>query len=257
VLSGGKDPAKRVADITGGFLDMFNPIGNAGWSFQTLAPTIADPMVALTENKDWTGKPIAREDFSNLDPTPGYTRAKETASAFSKLVSEYLNLASGGTAYKPGIINWTPDQLDYLIGVGTGGVGRELMKLEQTVTGAVTGEEVPTYKVPLFGRFYGDTKASASQASKFYTNLTELNKHENEIKGRRENREDAAGYIRDNPESRLVKTANRIERNVQELRKKRRDLVEKGASKEAVKQIETQITVQMKRLNDMVAKLEK
>jgi hypothetical protein len=257
VLSGGKDPAKRVADMTSAFLDMFNPIGNAGWSAQTIAPTIADPLVALTENKDWTGKPIAREDFSNLDPTPGYTRAKETASWFSKNLSEFMNFASGGTKYQPGVFSPTPDQIDYLIGVATGGVGRELLKLEQTVTGAVTGEEVPTFKIPLAGRFFGDTKAAASEANKFYTNLKELNQHENEIKGRRENKGDAAGYIRDNPESRLVKTANRIERNVQELRKKRRDLVEKGASKEAVKQVETQITVQMKRLNDMVAKLEK
>jgi hypothetical protein len=257
VLSGGKDPAKRVADMTSAFLDMFNPIGNAGWSAQTIAPTIADPLVALTENKDWTGKPIAREDFSNLDPTPGYTRSKETASWFSKNLSEFLNLASGGTSYKPGVFSPTPDQIDYLIGVATGGVGRELMKLEQTVTGAVTGEEVPTYKIPLAGRFFGDTKAAASEANKFYTNLKELNQHENEIKGRRENRGDAAGYIRDNPEARLVTTANRIQRNVQALRKKRRDLVEKGASREAVKQIETQITVQMKRLNDMVTKLEK
>jgi hypothetical protein len=257
VLSGGKDPAKRVADMTSAFLDMFNPIGNAGWSAQTIAPTIADPLVALTENKDWTGKPIAREDFSNLDPTPGYTRAKETASWFSKNLSEFMNFASGGTKYQPGVFSPTPDQIDYLIGVATGGVGRELLKLEQTVTGAVTGEEVPTFKIPLAGRFFGDTKAAASEANKFYTNLKELNQHENEIKGRRENKGDAAGYIRDNPEARLVKTANRIERNVQELRKKRRDLVEKGASKEAVKQVEAQITVQMKRLNDMVAKLEK
>lgn len=257
VLSGGKDPAKRVADITSSFLDMFNPIGNAGWSAQTIAPTIADPLVALTENKDWTGKPIAREDFSNLDPTPGYTRSKETASWFSKNLSEFMNLASGGTEHTPGVFSPTPDQIDYLIGVATGGVGREALKLEQTVTGAVTGEEVPTYKIPLAGRFFGDTKAAASEANKFYTNLKELNQHENEIKGRRKNKGDAAGYIRDNPEARLVTMASRIERNVQELRKKRRELVEKDAPKEAVQQIEKRITAQMKRLNDMVAKLEK
>jgi hypothetical protein len=257
VLSGGKDPAKRVADITSAFLDMFNPIGNAGWSAQTIAPTIADPLVALTENKDWTGKPIAREDFSNLDPTPGYTRAKETASWFSKNLSEFMNFASGGTEYTPGVFSPTPDQIDYLIGVATGGVGRELLKLEQTVTGAVTGEEVPTYKIPLAGRFFGDTKAAASEANKFYTNLTDLNKHKREIDGRRDKKGDVAGYIRDNPESRLVNAAKTVERNVQALRKKRRELVEKDAPKERVQQIEKQITVQMKRLNDMVAKLEK
>jgi hypothetical protein len=134
-LSGGRDTPKRVAHFFELFLDAFNPIGNAGFSFQTFAPTIADPAVALFENRDWTGKPIAKEDLSSLDPTPGYTRAKETASWFSKQLSEFLNLATGGTDYKPGVFSPTPDQLDYLVGVAFGGVGREALKARADCNG--------------------------------------------------------------------------------------------------------------------------
>lgn len=255
VLSGFRDPAKRVGQITGAFLEMFNPIGNAGWSVQTIAPTIADPLVALSENRDWTGKPIAKKDMSSTDPTPGYTRAKETASWFSKQLSYYLNLASGGTKYQPGLISPTPDQIDYLIGQLTGGVGREILKAEQTVTSSVTGEELPPYKIPLAGRFYGDSKSSAAESTRFYENITRLNEHENEIQGRRKNRENATEYLRENPEARLVTFANQIERDVQKLRQRRRDLLERGASKESIKIIETQITNRMKRLNDRVRAL--
>jgi hypothetical protein len=90
-----------VAQITGAALDMFNPIGNAGWSMQTLTPTVGDPLVALTENRDWTGKPIAKEDISNLDPTPGYSRSKETASYISKAMAKFLNFATGGNRLHP------------------------------------------------------------------------------------------------------------------------------------------------------------
>lgn len=254
-LSGWRDPAKRVGQITGAFLEMFNPIGNAGWSVQTIAPTIADPLVALSENRDYTGKKIAKEDMSSLNPTPGYTRAKETASWFSKQLAYYLNLASGGTKYKQGLISPTPDQIDYLIGQATGGVGRELLKAEQTVTSTATGEELPPYKVPLLGRFYGDTKSSAAESGRFYENITRLNEHENEIKGRRDNRENVTEYRRENPEARLVPFANQIERDVQKLRQRKRDLLERGASKESIKIVETQITNKMKRLNDRVRQL--
>lgn len=255
VLSGFRDPAKRVGQITSAFFEMFNPIGNAGWSVQTIAPTIADPLVALSENRDWTGKPIAKQDMSSTDPTPGYTRAKDTASWFSKQLAYYLNLASGGTKYKPGMISPTPDQIGYLIGQATGGVGRELMKVEQTASSTLTGEELPPYKIPLAGRFYGDTKSSAAESTRFYENITRLNEHENEIQGRRKNRENATEYLRENPEARLVTFANQIERDVQKLRQRKREMLEKGASKESIRIIETQITNRMKRLNDRVRAL--
>ena len=254
-LSGFKEPAKRIGQITGAFLEMFNPIGNAGWSVQTIAPTIADPLVALAENRDYTGKPIAKQDMTSTDPTPGYTRAKETASWFSKQLAYFLNLASGGTKYKPGLISPTPDQIDYLIGQATGGVGRELLKVEQTATSRVTGEELPPYKVPVLGRFYGDTKSAAAESNRFYENITRLNEHENEIKGRKKNRENPGEYIRENPEARLVNLGNKIERDVQDLRKRKRDMLERDASPESIKMIELQITRKMKLLNDRVRSL--
>ena len=248
--------AERVTDIAGLWMDAFNPVGNAGWSVQTIAPTIADPIVALAENKDWTGKPIAKKDFNSLDPTPGYTRAKESASKVGEWLSEALNTASGGTKYTPGVISPTPDQIDYLIGQATGGVGREILKTEQTIRSTITGEELPPNKMPLVGRFYGDTKGSSSVANKFYENLLMLNKHENEIKGRAKNSENVQEYLRDNPEARLFQSANTVERNVQQLRKLRNELVEKDAPKERIKAMEANITKQMSTLNDSIEKAE-
>jgi hypothetical protein len=231
---------------------MFNPLGNAGWSVQTLAPTVADPLVALAENKDWTGKPIAKEDMSSLDPTPGYTRAKETASIISKEMSKFLNAATGGTDYTPGVISPTPDQIDYLIGQLTGGVGRELLKAEQTVTSQFTGEELPIYKVPLVGRFIGDSEGQAAERNRFYNNLILLNKHERELKGRQKDKVPTKDYLMEYPEARLYSYANQVERNIRTLKKRRDALIEKGAPKEQVKRVENQMTVQMQRFNERV-----
>jgi hypothetical protein len=252
-LSGFKDTPKRISSIFSATLDMFNPLGNAGWSAQTITPTVLDPVIALTENVDWTGKPIAKEDISGLDPTPGYTRARETASIVGKGLSEFLNYASGGTKYTPGVVSPTPDQIDYLIGQFTGGVGREFMKAEQSLRSQVTGEDLPIYKVPLYGRIVGDSQGLAAERNRFYNNIMQLNKHEREIKGRRENRENVQEYLMDNPDARLFSYANQVERNLQALRKRRDALLEKDAPKEQVKAVENQIAVQMKRFNDRVA----
>jgi hypothetical protein len=151
----------------------------------------------------------------------------------------------------------TPDQIDYLIGQITGGVGREVMKVEQSITGAIKGEEVAPYKMPIVGRFYGDTEATANISGKFYENLTMLNKHEAEIKGRKKDRESLADYYEEYPEARLFEKANSIESDIKSLNKRLKELKEKKASDESMKIVKTQITAKMKRLNDMVKDAEK
>lgn len=255
-LSGFKDTPDQIASLTSVLFEAFNPMGNAGWSAQTLSPTFADPIVALTENRDWTGKPIARKDFSNLDPTPGYTRAKDTASWFSTQLTKFLNYASGGTEFKPGVLSFTPDQIDYLIGQVAGGIGRELLKTEQTITSTITGEELPPYKIPLAGRFYGETKSSVAESGRFYKNLTKINEHENEIKGRRESKQPITEYLKENPEARLAPIGRKIYSNIQKLRKRKEKLLERKAPRESIKQVEDLITKQMQRFNDRVRALE-
>lgn len=251
VLTSGKDADKKVLNLFNTFLGAFNPIGNAGMSMQTFAPTGLDPIAGIMENRDNFGRPIARQDRAT-NPTPGYTRTRDTASWFSKELSYYLNLASGGTKYQKGAISPTPDQIDYLIGQATGGVGREIMKAEQTVTSALTGEELPSYKIPLVGRFYGDTSSQAAQANLFYDNITKMANHENEIKGRMKNRENTTEYLRDNPEARLWRMANRIENEISDLNRQKKDLIAKNASKEQVQRIEQIRTRKMEQFNKTV-----
>jgi hypothetical protein len=256
-LSGFKNPAKRTGEMLGVMLGAFNPIGNAGLSVQTIAPTVVDPIVGIFENRDTFGRPIAKEDRAT-NPTPGYTRSRDTASELSKGLSYFLNYAtSGGSKYQKGWMSPTPDQLDYLFGQATGGIGREVMKAEQAVTSLVTGEELPSYKVPLLGKFYGNTESQASQSNRFYENVTAMANHENEIKGRQKNRESVTDYYNDHPEARLYSQANTIENEITKLNKQKKEMIARNAPKAQIKRIEDQKTLIMKRFNERVAKLEK
>ena len=54
-----------------------------------------------------------------------------------------INSATGGTDFMPGAWSPTPDQLDFVIGQITGGVGREALKATQVVAAKFTGDELP------------------------------------------------------------------------------------------------------------------
>ena len=247
-----ENPAQHAVKAAGMFMDAFNPIGNAGMSLQTIAPTVLDPLVALSENRDWTGKPIARTSF-NKD-LPGYSQHKDSASIISKFLAETINTLTGGNEYVAGAISPTPDQIDYLAGQIGGGVWRELSKVEQTATGTVTGEETPIYKMPLVGRFAGSASGKSSEGNIFYSNANKLDRLETEIKGMQKDGKaaDAAALRLERPEARLIVPFNMAERQVQKLRKQKSELLREGGNPEQVREIEDRIATIMARMNNLM-----
>jgi len=252
-LGGFKNTTKRIAQLAGLFADGLNPIGSSTL-IQTMAPTVLDPIVALAENKDWTGKPIAKVDRDAMHPTAGHTRAKDTSTPWAKIISYGVNMATGGTDFKPGLASPTPDQIDYLIGQVTGGIGREVGKVAQVVGSGVSGEEIPLHKIPLVGRFVGSTEGQSAEASRFYNNLRTIGEHKVEIDGLRKNQRgsEISAYIKDNPDARLYQMADAVQRDVSKLNSLKRDLLKKDASPERIKLIDMKITSMMKLLNDRV-----
>jgi len=255
-LSGFERTPDRTIEMATSFFDMFNPIGNAGWSGQTIAPTVVDPFVALWENRDWTGTPISREDLNSLAPTPGYLRARDSASWLATELAHFFNLASGGTDFTPGKFSPTPEQLEYLGGQITGGVGREAGKFVKTAELLATGEDLPPYAIPLAGRLYGENTGSAAESNRFYENIRQMNLHNNELRGLRETQQPTGEYLRENPEARLATQASRVYRQVQNMRKRKREMLDRNASRESIRLIEQQITNRMKQFNDRMSRIE-
>jgi hypothetical protein len=255
VLSGGKNPGKKTVDFMAMLFDSFNPVGGNG--LLVLSPTVADPLISIFgTNKDTFGRPISKEDRATA-PTPGYTRSRENATTFNKYVAEFLNFASGGTKYQKGGISPTADQLDYLVGQFTGGVGREIMKGVTTVQATVTGEELPTYKIPLAGKIYGNTESPANISSKFYENVTQLANYENEIKGRQKNRENVGQFLREHPEARLYQRANRLENQITQLNRDKKELQERKAPQKQIEALDKRKTMLMDKFNNDYKKLAK
>lgn len=254
-LSGFRKPGKRLTDLASMIMDGFNPIGGTGGGLtQMLSPTVVDPIVALSENKDWTGKAIYREDFNKMHPTAGWTRKKDSSSDFSRNLAYGINYVTGGGKYEIGLLSPTPDQLDYLVGQATGGVGRETLKAYQFTKNEITGEDIPIYKVPVVGRFVGETTGKSSEMSKFYGNLRRIGEHKSALDEMQHSNDSNSRtrYLIDHPDARMVKAADEAQRDISQMNKRKRELMEKDASRESIKLIEMQITARVKRYNEQL-----
>jgi hypothetical protein len=256
-LNGFKKPTEKIIGLMGLIAGAFNPTGGGVSLAQAISFTATDPIIALAENKDWTGKPIAKESYNKA--LPGHALAKDTSSYVAKILSQGFNYLTGGTEYTKGTFSPTPDEIDYLFGQVTGGVGREASKVQQSISATISGEDLPIHKIPLVGRFYGNAETQSSQANRFYRIVDMLNEHETEIKGMKADRKglEVARYMRENPEARMYEVANRVERDIQQLRKAKRDLLKNNAEPARIKMIENQIKMRMTRFNESFASVSK
>ena len=250
-LKSNKDIGDKVLGIGSLMLDAFNPLG-AGSITQMLAPTALDPIFAVAQNKSAFGRPIYKEDRDS-QPTPGFQRSRDTATAISQALAEFLNYVSSpaGTEFTKGRISPTADEIDYLAGQYFGGVAREVIKGAEAIKAQFTEEDIPTYRIPVVGKLYGETQSPAAVSSKFYDNVSKMAKYENEIKRRQENKLPIDEFLENNPEAILWKRANRVENEVSKLNKTRKEYL-KDNDMENVKRIDEIKNEKMKLFNDAV-----
>jgi len=247
-LRGGERPVDAFTDLFRITLDAFNPLGS-GTLAQTLSPTAADPIVALNANRDWTGRPIAREDRNSLDPTPGFTRGRDNSSVVGETIAEGLNWLTGGTDFTPGAASPTPDQVDYLAGQIGGGVAREIIKGIDSAGALASGEAPPLYRVPLLGRFVGTTHGQSSERNRFYENELKVNVAENEARGRASRGENIEAYLKKHPEALLKPTMDKVKRDIDKLNRARREQLAAGASAAEVRPMAERISELQRAMN--------
>lgn len=154
-------------------LDAFSPLGNFGSVGQLIAPTIADPVVQLAENKTFTGSPVYKSSdkgFGKTDPKPAYTRHFESTPDLWVAASKRLNDMTGGDKVKPGAVNVEPDILRHIYGTLTGGPGKALDRTLDTAQAEARGEKVTAARIPLVSRFYGSNDDRQRDAA-YYADL--------------------------------------------------------------------------------------
>lgn len=251
----GAQKSKTLSNMMSVLADAFSPLSTTT-PLQTATPTAAVPIAALAENKRFTGRPIYKESADPFDQTPGYLRKRDTASLLATGIARSINYLTGGDKYAKNpnfdsdVMSPTPDQIDYLLGYVGGGVSRTILNTQQTVSAAYNHDDIPLYKVPLLGEFYGTTKSSQSKASEFY-DLVKLGRyHLLELKGRgKDAGEDAVKqYAAAHPELKQTLMAVKAEQRITEIRGERRKAAAAGASASQLREFD-------KKMSDIMTKV--
>lgn len=159
----GKDTAgEATSNIFRTFVDSFNPIGGYDSFYKLAAPTIADPFVELSENKDFAGRNIFKEALPfDKTPAPDSQMYWTTTSPSAVWISNTLNSITGGNEVRPGLVDVSPNVLEYWFDLVTGGVGKFVQRsVESPLAIAEEGftEEV-VRDIPLIRKLVGSVSS--------------------------------------------------------------------------------------------------
>jgi hypothetical protein len=207
--------AGRLMSVAAG---AFNPV-QSGTLLQTLSPTVADPFVQVSENKNWFGGDLmpAVNKFEKI-PTPDSQRYWRSASVGSKWVAQTLNRISGGDKVKSGAIDVSPETLDLMLDTAGGSALRFFKDSFGVPLKAIRGEEVQMHKIPFARRVAGEQPEWANSRI-YYDNVERVmiaKERVNTYKGT-----DRYKSVLDatKTERKLIPAAERSEKHLRRLRK--------------------------------------
>ena len=226
-------PMEAASYLTNSIIGSFSPISlsksSSGWGsvVKTVTPTVLKPVTELALNENFFGSPIYREDIGFGADTPDSSKSMKGTAEWSKSLTSFLNQATGGNQFEKGLVDLSPDTIEYLITFIGGGTAKFMNRTFSTIGDIADGKasDIEFNDVPLARQFLGTVRKSEA-AGRYYESRKELLKDKNKVKAAR-----AAGKPV-TQEMREIAALIRLEKQVQSKVKKL-SIIEKR-----VKQIE-------------------
>ena len=126
----------QVTDLVGG-----NGIMNDRGEFdgaligQSLAPSVADPIVQLATGKDYKGDERRRKSFDKT--MPASSNGKRSTGDWYKVAAQTLNRMSGGNEHRKGLVDVAPEDLQLVLEFLGGAPMRDINNVASSVNNAV------------------------------------------------------------------------------------------------------------------------
>lgn len=171
-LAGKRTAQDTAIDMASILLTTFNPIAS-GSIAQAIAPTAADPIVQILENKDFAGNPLGPEGY------PGASKKANSELIWSNTpkgyqdVARWVNEFTGGSAVESGLVDLRPVDYQVLAKFMTGSLGRFLTNstfgLKEAVTEGIEGPK----DIPVFQEFVSDPY-NPMRAETYHNNISKV-----------------------------------------------------------------------------------
>ncbi|ELH2288856.1 LPD38 domain-containing protein [Escherichia coli] len=187
VAAGDLTASRAAGNVVGGILGAFSPIGSetsetlSGALLKNAAPTILRPFANLAMNENFMGAQIYQENMPFGTPKPDSQLGRRSTPEAYKAFASWLNAFSGGSQYRPGAVDITPESLKFWIDYISGGAGRFISKTTDAAVKSLNGIDIPEQQVPFLGKISGEVMPYADQ-QKMYDRMTEVAQYHAELK---------------------------------------------------------------------------
>ncbi|EFI1108342.1 hypothetical protein BFU54_005128 [Escherichia coli] len=187
VAAGDLTASRAAGNVVGGVLGAFSPIGSetsetlSGALLKNAAPTILRPFANLAMNENFMGAQIYQENMPFGTPKPDSQLGRRSTPEAYKAFASWLNAFSGGSQYRPGAVDITPESLKYWVDYISGGTGRFISKTTDAAVKSLNGIDIPELQVPFLGKISGEVMPYADQ-QKMYDRMTEVAQYHAELK---------------------------------------------------------------------------
>ncbi|MGT3983616.1 LPD38 domain-containing protein [Escherichia coli] len=187
VAAGDLTASRAAGNVVGGVLGACSPIGSetsetlSGALLKNAAPTILRPFANLAMNENFMGAQIYQENMPFGTPKPDSQLGRRSTPEAYKAFASWLNAFSGGSQYRPGAVDITPESLKFWIDYISGGTGRFISKTTDAAVKSLNGIDIPEQQVPFLGKISGEVMPYADQ-QKMYDRMTEIAQYHAELK---------------------------------------------------------------------------
>jgi len=222
--------------IVNSIMGSFNPLAG-GTVLQTLAPTVADPVVQAYEEKTYSGKDLMPSQSPFGPQKPDSERYWASVSAPSKVIAKTLSRLTGGDEFEGGVIDISPETLDLMYDHVTGSAGRFLKNIGLATPRAMSEEGLGIAQTPVLRRFAGE-QSTYKINSKYRDKKNELELFELRFDNAKTVKE--RRVLAKDPKYREMRIIKKFDKDIIKLKKKLRayELAEK---KDAVKKLSERI----------------
>ena len=180
-------PMQTAGSTALAMLGAFSPIGMAssdtvsGTVLKNALPTLGKPFFEVSTNENFFGGQIYQENMPFGTKMPDSSMAKRSTSDHYKAIAEWINQATGGSAYRSGAIDLSPDVMQYIVGFFGGAAMRFADVKVPGLFDMATGNDVEDSKVAFLSRISGRVMPYQDQST-FYDRRDELMQIKDEIK---------------------------------------------------------------------------
>ncbi len=255
MIASDKPIGEAASNIVLAALGSFSPIGFEeskevyGTVIKNIMPTVLKPVASISLNENFMGGPIFKENYPFGTPKPDSSLSfRSTPEAF-KAIAETMNRFTGGSDYRSGAVDVSPDVMQFLIGYfGGGSYDFFTSRMPNAIYKASAGVELEAREIPFRRRLEGKVLPYDDQ-SKFYERRDEVNQLIDEARALKG--PDRSRFIKDyGKKMRLKSLIKATEKQLKGLRQARDRIETLGLSAKAEDRRMQRVENQMKRVID-------